>query len=646
MAGLMDLFNGGGAPSGGLMGVYANPNTAAMLGLGQGLLQASAPSRIPVSMGQALGAGVQGLGQGAANAIATQRQMLQMQALQGLMGAAQGGAPAQAAPASASTPMQPVMGAANAPGISGLSSGMQGLAPTPQDASSSAASAYPAAQPSGPLIMGRTPAQLFQQGLLSTYAGLPGGGDLMRIAVEHDPSLAAMMPTDITKMGMQGGMTPAEIQAANRGGVAHATYIAPVNARPGAILRDPLTMQPMAFNPNIPAGGTPLFDASGNVVGINSIPGAAGVTQQMAAAKTAGEGSQLPFTGAYDAQGNPAPVMSRTQAATGAMPAPLRNNNPGAMMPGGRLAQYPDMQTGIQQMDSNLASYGKQGVNTLAGVISKWAPSNENDTQAYIQDVSQRLGIKPDQPIDLSNPAVRHIVSTGIMLHENGPQAFVGGQQAAGGQIYGAQPMGANTFAQGQVKQMQDRFGQLRDSNAAAQTVRSQLENIMSLAPSAITGAEADRRSYANGLLSLVGIPGANDAKTATDLLDKYSNQIVAKLGQGGLGTDAARAIVSAGNPNKHMTVDAIQEAGRNLSAQYAMTQAKTALLMPFANGNDPASYTKAETTFDKNADPRIWEWQSIQDPAARQKFAAGVLKQDPKFGQKIKALEQLGAFQ
>jgi hypothetical protein len=140
-------------------------------------------------------------------------------------------------------------------------------------------------------------------------------------------------------------------------------------------------------------------------------------------------------------------------------------------------------------------------------------------------------------------------------------------------------------------------------------------------------------------------VPGAQDAKTATDLLDKYSNQIIAKLGQGGLGTDAARSIISAGNPNAHMTVPAIQEAVRNLSGQYQMVQAKTGVLQQFANSNDPAGYTKAESTFDKNADPRIWEYQSIQDPAARQQFAAKVLKQDPKFGQKIQALEQLGAF-
>lgn len=628
----MGLFDGGG-DAGGLMGMYANPQIAGLLGMSQGLLSAAGPSRIPVSMGQAMGAGMQGMQQNAGNAYGLQKQMLQMQAMQGLMG---GGA-AQPSGAQGS----PVMGAANSGPMSGLSAGMGGMAPTaaPQAAPQAAGGIY-----------GKSPQQLFQQGMLMNMAGMQGGGDLMRIAVEHDPSLAAQMPTDITKMGVQGGMSPDQIQAANAAGVNKANYIAPVNARPGAILRDPLNMQPMAFNPQIPTGGTPMFDASGNVIGIRPIAGAADITSQMAAAKTAGEGSALPYAG-VDAQGNPLPVTNRTAAATGSLPLPLRNNNPGAVSPGGQVAQYPDLQTGLQAMDQNLANYaGKPDAGTLGQVITKWVGSPPN-APAYIKDVTARLGIGANTPVDLTNPAQRQAIATAIMLHENGPSSvFRPGQGAssapAGGQIYAAPPMGAQQFANGQVKQMQDRWTSLRDQNTSAQTVVSQLQNIAQLAPQAITGAEADRRAYMNGLLSLVGVPGAQDAKTATDLLDKYSNQIIAKLGQGGLGTDAARSIISAGNPNAHMTVPAIQEAVRNLSGQYQMVQAKTGVLQQFANGNDPAGYTKAESTFDKNADPRIWEYQSIQDPAARQQFAAKVLKQDPKFVQKIQALEQLGAFQ
>lgn len=108
-------------------------------------------------------------------------------------------------------------------------------------------------------------------------------------------------------------------------------------------------------------------------------------------------------------------------------------------MPGGKMAQYPDMQSGLIALDNNLQSYGKQGVNTLAGVITKWAPPNENNTKAYIADASQRLGLDPNQKIDLSNPLVRHAISTAIALHESGPAAVFGGSAQPAPQA-GAQP--------------------------------------------------------------------------------------------------------------------------------------------------------------------------------------------------------------
>ena len=56
--------------------------------------------------------------------------------------------------------------------------------------------------------------------------------------------------------------------------------------------------------------------------------------------------------------------------------------------------------------------------------------------------MSQRLGISPTQPIDLSNPAQRQAISTAIMLHENGPGA-VFGQPAKGGAMASQPALGA-----------------------------------------------------------------------------------------------------------------------------------------------------------------------------------------------------------
>ena len=48
----------------GLLDIYNNPQSSGMMGLAQGLLQSSGASRLPVTMGQALGTGVQGMNQG------------------------------------------------------------------------------------------------------------------------------------------------------------------------------------------------------------------------------------------------------------------------------------------------------------------------------------------------------------------------------------------------------------------------------------------------------------------------------------------------------------------------------------------------------------------------------------------------------
>ena len=102
-------------------------------------------------------------------------------------------------------------------------------------------------------------------------------------------------------------------------------------------------------------------------------------------------------------------------------------NNVGNVRPIGSstgFQQPKDMNQGLQIMDNNLKAYGDKGINTLEGVISRWAPPNENDTLALVKSAAQRLGIDPKQPIDLSNPAVRQAVGTAIMLQEKGPKGI------------------------------------------------------------------------------------------------------------------------------------------------------------------------------------------------------------------------------
>ena len=96
--------------------------------------------------------------------------------------------------------------------------------------------------------------------------------------------------------------------------------------------------------------------------------------------------------------------------------------------------QFSSYEEGIKAMDENLKAYGtKHKINTLRGVISRYAPpQDKNDTESYINFVAQRTGLKPDQEIDLTNPAVRHVISGPMILMEKGGKNIFGSKSAVG----------------------------------------------------------------------------------------------------------------------------------------------------------------------------------------------------------------------
>lgn len=128
---------------------------------------------------------------------------------------------------------------------------------------------------------------------------------------------------------------------------------------------------------------------------------------------------------AFGIKRKPAPAAP---AAAPTTPAPIRTNNPGALMPGGKLAQYGSMEEGLTALDKNLRGYKKKGINTLEGVISTWAPPGENDTKAYIAHVARVTGLDPKQVIDLDSPLVRQQLAAGIVQMESGRKAVFGHQ--------------------------------------------------------------------------------------------------------------------------------------------------------------------------------------------------------------------------
>lgn len=399
-------------------------------------------------------------------------------------------------------------------------------------------------------------------------------------------------PTDATLMARQGGVDPA---AANQGALFKNNYVAPITG--SGTFRNPQTMQPMAFNPDVPAGSTPLFDASGNVAAVKPIQGAQGVMQGNAAATAAG-GAQFKPVQVYNPQTQQMEYSNEAQVTNPTAPAGVRNNNPGAIMPGGKLAQYPDMQTGLQALDGNLASYGKQGVNTISGVISKWAPPNENDTQAYIKDVSQRLGIPANQKIDLSNPLQRQALSTAIALHENGPQGVFGG--SGSGAPAAAPPLGAQAAAEaqqkGQIDTMQKSYQNLQTVRSGAPAALQDVDNMSKLAQGAnpLTIGPAGAK--------FAGLFSANAAE-----YEKSRDNLVTNLGsQLGINSDAARDLVYGSIPSYGSPKQAVQNGLQTLRGQIQTRLLKSDYLSDAYAAGDAKKYNQRENQFDQNVTPAI----------------------------------------
>ncbi|MFL9899263.1 hypothetical protein PQR71_14035 [Paraburkholderia fungorum] len=60
----------------------------------------------------------------------------------------------------------------------------------------------------------------------------------------------------------------------------------------------------------------------------------------------------------------------------------------------------------------------------MQGIVSTWAPAAAgNNTQAYVQDVASRLGVSPNQPLNMQDPNVKAALARAISIHENGRAA-------------------------------------------------------------------------------------------------------------------------------------------------------------------------------------------------------------------------------
>lgn len=95
-------------------------------------------------------------------------------------------------------------------------------------------------------------------------------------------------------------------------------------------------------------------------------------------------------------------------------------NQPNAIGTDGRFAVFQSPEEGVAASVRQLQLYGQRGLNTIEQIVSRWAPPSENNTPAYIQAVAQRVGVSPNQEIDLSDPNIMRRLVNAMSVQEVG----------------------------------------------------------------------------------------------------------------------------------------------------------------------------------------------------------------------------------
>lgn len=70
--------------------------------------------------------------------------------------------------------------------------------------------------------------------------------------------------------------------------------------------------------------------------------------------------------------------------------------------------------------------YHKYRLYTIRGIVSRWAPSSENDTSAYIANVARLTGIGSDEPLGIPSeqPSRWMMVGMAMAIQENGTDSL------------------------------------------------------------------------------------------------------------------------------------------------------------------------------------------------------------------------------
>lgn len=87
--------------------------------------------------------------------------------------------------------------------------------------------------------------------------------------------------------------------------------------------------------------------------------------------------------------------------------------------------QFENDHYGIRSVARNvLTQYERGDYNTISGLLNRYAPRNQNNTQAYINHLTNVLGIGADEALDMNNPEVLDAIVPIIITHETGSNQY------------------------------------------------------------------------------------------------------------------------------------------------------------------------------------------------------------------------------
>ena len=508
-----------------------------------------------------------------------------------------------ATPATGASPMSPLAGVPSAiPPAGGMGGVPAGTSQAAGPGAGGAAAPAPASSVN-PLNPARLPGAL----AANMYLTDPGK--------YFETQAAAYQPTDIQKTMRAAGIDEASPLGRQilQGTIAKNNYIQPTRLQGGGYVdATGYHATPSAAPAGYIAQEDPTDPSGFKYVQIN---GGSQAVADSSAAKASGPANYT-FQNRYDPNTKQTIGMPSSIAAANAgvnvpgssLPAPLRNNNPGALMtgPNGTIGQYPTMEEGVAAMDKNLAGYGAQGLNTVAGIVNKWNPPNGKGntpagTQAYINDVSQQLGIKPGDPIDMTDPTTRFHLAAAMANHENGraPVAASGAfatppsnPNATSAPL--GTPQREQTSQAAAAASMEKDFNGLQSFRAAAPAQLQALQKMLGLAQ--------QKTIFSTGPLG--------DTETATDLnpsaaeFEKQRGNYLATAGA--TGTDAQRATMAHAVPDYGKPKSAIIDGLQTQIGQVQAGQLRANYLTPFYNKGDATGYTSAANDFDQHITPSI----------------------------------------